>query len=80
MIGIVAALVLTRAIESFSQLLYGVSASDPVTFIAVAAVLTGMTALACYVPARRALKVDPVIALALNKHDPHICGILRFVS
>ncbi|MGA8234626.1 MAG: hypothetical protein WB795_24325 [Candidatus Acidiferrales bacterium] len=46
-----------------SSLLYGVSATDPVTFIAVA-VLLGLVAVAsCFIPARRVMRVDPMIAL-----------------
>ena len=53
-IGAVAALFLTRLLSSFSHLLYGVGASDPVTFAAVSLTLAGAAILGCYVPARRA--------------------------
>jgi predicted permease len=59
-IGIAAALGVTRFISS---MLFGVRANDPLTIIAVAILLGLVALLACYIPARRAVKVDPVVAL-----------------
>jgi predicted permease len=62
-IGVVAALILTRVLSSFSQLLYGVRVNDPATFVGVSLVLIAVAILACYIPARRAMRVDPMVAL-----------------
>jgi len=62
-IGVVAALILTRLLSSFSLLLYGVGASDPATFITVSVMLLFVAVAACYIPTRRAMRVDPMVAL-----------------
>jgi putative ABC transport system permease protein len=59
-IGILAAAAATRLLRS---LLYGISSSDPVTFVLVASILTCVVLLACFVPTWRATRVDPMIAL-----------------
>jgi putative ABC transport system permease protein len=62
-IGVGAALGLSQLMET---LLFSVSRRDPVTFIAVPVALVLVAALACYLPARRAMRVDPVVALRVD--------------
>jgi predicted permease len=59
-IGVAAAFGFTRLITT---LIYGVGAADPLTFAAVAILLAAVAAFACYIPARRAMRVDPIVAL-----------------
>ena len=59
-IGLLCSLAVTRVMAS---LLFGVSARDPLTLIVVAGILAAVAAVACFIPARRATRVDPLVAL-----------------
>jgi putative ABC transport system permease protein len=59
-LGSLAALALTRILSS---LLYGIAPTDPATYVGAAALVSGLALLACYVPARRAARVDPSVAI-----------------
>ena len=58
--GLLAALAVSRILRS---MLFGVTTTDPVTFIVIPLLLLAVTALACWVPARRAARLDPIVAL-----------------
>ena len=62
-VGALAAIVLVRLLPSFSHLLYGVGQSDPLTLVAVSAGLLAVALAACYLPARRAMRTDPMNSL-----------------
>jgi ABC-type antimicrobial peptide transport system permease subunit len=61
--GVVLSLVAARYVSSVSSLLFGVKPTDIVTFAVVIAIVTLVSLLACYIPAYRASKVDPMVAL-----------------
>jgi predicted permease len=63
LLGTVASVLLGRMLPAFSHLLYAVPANDPATLAAVSALLLAVAAIACYIPSRRGLRVDPVVAL-----------------
>jgi putative ABC transport system permease protein len=58
-LGVIAALAVARVVGNFLT----VSSTDPVTYLTVSALLTIVALLACYIPARRAMRVDPMVAL-----------------
>ncbi|HEV2827750.1 MAG TPA: FtsX-like permease family protein, partial [Pyrinomonadaceae bacterium] len=62
-LGLAGAYVLTKYLESLTTMLYGVRPRDPLTFGVTALLLTLVALFACYFPARRAAKVDPLVAL-----------------
>jgi predicted permease len=62
-LGLAGAYVLTRWLESAERMLYGVRPTDPTTFVVVAVLVLAVAFIACWIPARRAAKVDPMVAL-----------------
>jgi putative ABC transport system permease protein len=62
-IGVVGSLVAARFLTAFTSLLFGVKPTDALTYVAVVAILAAVSLLACYIPARRAAKVDSMVVL-----------------
>jgi predicted permease len=62
-LGLAGASVLAMNLQSLSQMLYGIEPTDPMTFVVIAVFLMLVALVACYIPARRATKVDPLVAL-----------------
>lgn len=62
-LGIITALLISRPA---SNLLYGVSATDPLTYAGITVLLMSVAFLACYIPARRATRIDPIVALRFD--------------
>ena len=63
-LGLIGTFVLTYVLASFiAGMLFGIGATDPLTFASIALILAGVALAACFVPARRAAKVDPMVAL-----------------
>jgi ABC-type lipoprotein release transport system permease subunit len=62
-LGLGVAYVSTKYLESLTSMLFGVKPRDPLTFVAIGVLLAAVALIACLIPARRATKVDPLVAL-----------------
>ena len=62
-LGLGSAFVVTKYLESLTTMLFGVQPRDPWTFAVIAIFLTAVALVACFIPARRATKIDPLVAL-----------------